>query len=66
MELIVDENKMRALLKDTLIEMMKDRRDIFHKIVIEAIEDVGLANAIKAGRENKFVNESRIANILKK
>ncbi len=65
MELIVDENKMRALLKDTLIEMMKDRRDIFHKIVIESIEDIGLANAIKAGRKNKFVNESRIANIAK-
>ena len=56
---------MRALLKDTLIEMMKDRRDIFHKNVIESIEDIGLANAIRAGRKNKFVNESRIANIAK-
>jgi len=66
MELIVDENKMRELLKDTLVEIMKNKRQFFRELVMEAIEDIGLANAIKAGRKNKFVDESRIIEILKK
>ena len=66
MELIVDESKMKALLKDTLIEMMQDKKEIFYKIVAESIEEIGLANAIKAGRKNKFVSEKKIVDILKK
>ncbi len=66
MELIIDESKMKALLKDTLIEMMQNKKGIFYKIVAESIEEIGLANAIKAGRKNKFVNEAKIVEILKK
>jgi len=66
MELIVDEDKMKELLKESLTEMMKDKRSIFHKIVTESIEDIGMANAIKEGRKNKFVEESTIFEILQK
>ncbi|BBO17411.1 conserved hypothetical protein [Candidatus Brocadia pituitae] len=64
MELTINENKMKELLKDALIEMMKDKREFFYEIVKEAIEDVGLANAIKEGRKNIFVDEQRIMDIL--
>ena len=66
MQLIVDEDKMKELLKKSLTEMMKDKRSIFHKIVTESIEDIGMANAIKEGRKNKFVEESTIFEILQK
>lgn len=66
MELIVDEDKMKELLKESLTEMMKDKRSIFHKIVTESIEDIGMANAIREGRKNKFVEESTILEILQK
>ncbi|MDZ7767104.1 MAG: hypothetical protein U5K00_22280 [Melioribacteraceae bacterium] len=42
---------MKELLKESLTEMMKDKRSIFHKIVTESIEDIGMANAIKEGRK---------------
>lgn len=64
MELTINENKMKELLKDALIEMMKDKREFFYEIVKEAIEDVGLANAIKEGRKNIFVDKQRIMDIL--
>jgi len=66
MELIVDENKMKEIFKETFIELMKDKRELLHEIIVEAIEDIGMANAIKAGRKNKFVDEKKIVNILKK
>ena len=66
MELIVDENKMKEIFKETFIELMKDKRELLHEIIVEAIEDIGMANAIKAGRKNKFIDEKKIVNILKK
>ena len=66
MELIVDEKKMKEIFKETLIELMKDKRELLHEIIVEAIEDIGMANAIKAGRKNKFVDEKKIVDILKK
>ena len=43
-----------------MIELIKTRRDIFHEIIIEALEEVGLANAIIEGGKNDYVPEERI------
>jgi len=64
MELTVNENKMRELIKDVLVEMMSEKKGLFQEILIEAIEEVGLINAIKEGRKNNFVDEERIVKIL--
>jgi len=45
------------LLRQVLIELLQKRRSEFHELVIEAIEEVALANAIRAGRKNEFVGE---------
>jgi hypothetical protein len=64
MELTVNEEKMKELLKDVMIEMIREKRELFHEIIIDAIEEVGLANAIKEGRKDNFVSEKRIMKIL--
>lgn len=64
MELTVNENKMKELIKDALIELMSEKKGVFQDILIEAIEEVGLINAIREGRKNNFVNEERIMNLL--
>lgn len=64
MELTVSENKMRELIKDVLVEMMSDKKGLFQEILIEAIEEVGLINAIKEGRKDNFVDEERIMKLL--
>lgn len=64
MELTVNENKMKELIKDALIELMSEKKGVFQDILIEAIEEVGLINAIREGRKNNFVNEERIINLL--
>ena len=54
------EEQFKNLLKETLIELFEERQDLFSAIVAEAIEDIGLANAIHEGRRNDFVERERI------
>lgn len=60
----LDEKQFKILLKQTLIELLDERRDIFSAIVAEALEDIGLANAIRKGRKNDFVSKEEIQSIL--
>jgi hypothetical protein len=47
-----------------MVELIKTRKDIFYEIILEALEKVGLANAILEGRENNFVSEEKIFSII--
>ncbi len=60
MELIISDEKTKELLTEVIIEMIKQKREIFYEIILEALKEVGLANAITEGRKDKFVNEERI------
>lgn len=64
MELTIGEETLKPLLEDVFIKMLQERRDLFYDIVIEALEDIALGNAIQEGRQNHFVNEERIFAIL--
>jgi hypothetical protein len=61
----LDENQFKILLKQTLIELFEERRDMFSAIVVEALEEIGLANAIREGRKNEFVSEEDIQTVLR-
>lgn len=64
MELNVSEEKTKALLSEIITEMIRDRRDVFYEIILEALEDVGLGRAISEGRNDEFVPEESIFNLL--
>ena len=64
MELTIDEVHAKKLLKEVLLELMNERQDLFFEAVSEAIEEIGLAEAIREGRRNKFVSEDEITAIL--
>ena len=64
MELSISDEKLKVLMKEALIEIIKEKRKVFYEILLEAIEEVGLANAIRQGRKNKFVGEDRILKML--
>lgn len=64
MELNVSEEKTKALLSEIITEMIRDRRDVFYEIILEALEDVGLGRAITEGRNDEFVSEETIFNLL--
>ncbi len=64
MELTLNETQAKALLKEIVMELVQERRDWFLEIVVEALEEIGLANAIREGRQNEFVSEAESTAIL--
>lgn len=64
MELTISDEKTKELLTEVLVKMIEEKREIFQEIISEAIEEVGLANAIAEGRQKKFVSETKIMNVL--
>jgi len=64
MELTISDEKTKELLTEVLVKMIKEKREVFQEIVLEAIEEVGLANAISEGRKNEFVSEDKVMSIL--
>ncbi len=61
---VSNEEQTKNLLRQVLVELLEERRSEFHELVIEAIEEVALANAIRAQRRNEFVSENEIRTVL--
>ncbi len=64
MELLLNDTKTKELLTEIMIELMQSKREFFHDIVLEALEEVSLANAIIEGRKNDFIEEDKIFALL--
>ena len=55
----LDDDKLKALLKQALVEVLEERRDLVHDILEEALEDFALSAAIAEGEGSTL--ESREA-----
>lgn len=62
--LSIEENQVRELLKELLLELIETRRDVFQDILLEAVEDAGLLEAIKEGEGSESVGRDEIMAIL--
>ena len=62
--LSIEEHRVRELLKELLLERIETRRDVFQDILLEAIEDAGLLEAIKEGEGSESVDRDEIMAIL--
>ena len=56
----ISEDALRMIIKETFIEVLKERKDLLEDAVIEAIEDIGLSRAIAEGRKTPSVSEADI------
>jgi restriction endonuclease Mrr len=64
MQPVISDEKTKELLTEILVEMMEKKREVFQEVFVEALEEVGLANAVKEGRKNEFAGEDEIMSIL--
>ena len=65
MELTISEKQAKELLKQALVELLDEKRELFYEVLVEAIEEIGLANAIREGRKHEFVSEEQILAVLR-
>ena len=49
--LTIDEGKIKQLMKEAVIESLQEQKSIFHDLIVEAIEDIALTNAIRQGAD---------------
>ena len=64
MELSISDEKTKELLTEVMIELLRSKRDLIYDILLEALEEVGMANAIAEGRKNEFVSEEEVFSLL--
>ncbi len=54
------------MLKQALVELLDEKRELFYEVLVKAIEEIGLANAIRQGRKDEFVSEEQILAVLRR
>jgi spore coat polysaccharide biosynthesis protein SpsF (cytidylyltransferase family) len=64
MEALIDENKIKNLFKQAIIEAIEEKKDVVHDLFMEAMEDVALVRAIEEGESSGNVSRDEIFDIL--
>lgn len=60
----IDDQTLRALLKEALIEVLQERPALLGDVIAEAIEDAGLSLAIKEGQRTELVSKDEVLKAL--
>jgi len=62
----IDDDKLKGLLKQALLEVFRENRELLYDVVVEAVEDGALARAIKAGEDSPLVDRSEVIEALER
>lgn len=66
MEIIIKDHEFRSVLEEVLLEIIKEKQELFKEILEEVIEDIALSKAIEEGRKGGFVSRDEIMEMLTK
>ena len=66
MALTAEEAKLKNLLKSAVVEALEERPDLMSDAVADAVEDIGLARAIREGSKTETVDRAEVFKILRK
>ncbi len=61
---IIDESRLKEIMKKALIEVFEERKNLFYELVAEVLEDIALVNAIKEGEDDESVSRDEVFSIL--
>lgn len=59
----MDEDEFKKLVKTALVEVLEERRELLVEIVLEIIEDIGLARAMDEAADSPIVDRSELQDI---
>ena len=62
--LSLEDKHTKDLIKQALLELFQERRDLFYDLFEELFEDVGLANAMREGENSEIVSEKEVMKAL--
>lgn len=64
MQALIDDNKLKDLMKQAIIEAIEEKKDMVQELLTEALEDVAMIHAIKDGEDSGLVERDEIFGIL--
>lgn len=64
-QLSVEDSHLKEALKSAMLELLEERRDLFHDLLAEVLEDLALTHAIEEGETSASVSKNEILEILK-
>ncbi len=64
MQTVMDEGRLKQIFKEAIAEMLEEKQNLFHDIVMEAMEDIALSRAIEEGHSSGKVTKQEVFDIL--
>ena len=62
----IDDDQLKALLKQALLELFEEKSEILHDALIEVVEEIGLAKAIQEGEASPAVDKAEVFDVLER
>lgn len=59
-----DASELKRVFKEALSETLLEHRDLLQEMLTEALEDLGLSEAIRQGRQTDRVDRSKVLDVL--
>jgi len=60
----MDEEKLKSIFKNAIVEVLEERRELLRSLLDEAIEDLALARAIEQGESSGLATRQEVLGIL--
>jgi len=64
MQTEINAAELKKVFKQALIETVEEKSDLFHDIIMEALEDIALSRAISEGEDTENVSKEDVFKIL--
>ena len=64
METLIDNEKLKEIVKQAIIEAMEEKRDVVHDLLVEAMEDLAMIHASEQGEETELTSRDEVMDIL--
>lgn len=63
---IVSDEKLKDVIKASVLEALQENKEMFYELFAEAIEDQALAAAIKEGNRTPLVENGKVRKLLRR
>ena len=61
---ITEDPQIKNLIKESIMELLSERREEIQAFVVEMIEDIGMSNAIEEGLQTPVVDTDEVLSLL--
>ena len=58
-KIAIDRDELKKIIKETIIDVLREQKDFIEDAIVEAIEDIGLARAMDEGRTGEYVDTNK-------